>query len=147
MLPLMQAADVMILTLETVATTADIHWPNKRFLPGTAAGWRGSPSYRESSRLQTRFSLRGVFTLMRLWCADKMSTANVETLKIAGVDYVALATNHAIDFDVDGVVETQSTLDRLGIRHAGVGRNRRLAFEPATISRGGVDLRLFSFGD
>ena len=39
-----------------------------------------------------------------------MSTANVETLKIAGVDYVALATNHAIDFDVDGVVDYLITL-------------------------------------
>ena len=45
-LPLMRAADVMILQLETVATTSDVHWPNKRFAFDNDAGWRGSPSVR-----------------------------------------------------------------------------------------------------
>ena len=32
MLPLLQGADVTLLTLETVATTSDIHLPAKKFL-------------------------------------------------------------------------------------------------------------------
>ena len=32
----------------------------------------------------------------------KMSPKNVEVLRVAGVDFAALATNHAIDFDVGG---------------------------------------------
>ena len=122
-LPVLVAADVTVLCLETVATTTDVHWPGKRFFTDDGAGPRGSTAY------------------------HKMSPPNLQTLNSAGVDYVALATNHAADFDVSGMMETQAALDDLGILHAGVGRNQAEAMKSATISRRGVDLRFYSFAD
>ena len=124
MLPLLQGADVTLLTLETVATTSDIHLPAKKFLEeADRAGARGSTSF------------------------HKMDPRNLQTLVTAGVDAVALATNHAVDYDVGGLLETTGSLTNMGIANAGVGADRSEALEPARISRGGVDIALFSFTD
>ena len=122
-LPVLTSADVTVLCLETVATSTDVHWPGKRFCQDDGAGPRGSTSY------------------------HKMTPANLRTLQAAGVDYVALATNHILDFDLAGSLETNAALDDIGILHAGVGHTKEEAWQSAVISRHGVDMRFFSFAD
>ena len=123
LLSLLREADVTLLTLETVATTSGLMWPNRRFHLDDSAGPRGSTSY------------------------HKMNPPNLQTLVAAGVDYVSLATNHAMDYECAGMMETVSALDDLNILHAGTGRSQSEAWRPATISRRGVDMRLYSFAD
>ena len=65
----LRSADVTLVTLETVATSTEIHWPSKRFLWDDNAGPRGSPAY------------------------HRMSIPNLQTLRTAGIDCVSLATN------------------------------------------------------
>lgn len=47
----------------------------------------------------------------------------IEALKWAGVDCVALANNHFLDYDAGGALETIETLDAMGIDHVGGGMN------------------------
>src|SRR3990172_6750665 len=60
----------------------------------------------------------------------------IETLKIAGIDAVALANNHTLDFDEEGLLDMVSLLDEAGIAHTGAGRNLEEARRPAVIQIG-----------
>jgi poly-gamma-glutamate capsule biosynthesis protein CapA/YwtB (metallophosphatase superfamily) len=54
-------------------------------------------------------------------------------LKNMGIDMVSKANNHATDWGVEGLFETERVLDAAGIAHAGSGRNRAAARAPAFI--------------
>lgn len=63
-------------------------------------------------------------------------------LKEAGYDFLCMANNHAYDFGFEGVRSTEKTLDKLGIKYAGLaGRN-----ECAIIERRGIRFGLCAFG-
>ncbi len=47
----------------------------------------------------------------------------VEILKEMGADIVSLANNHALDFGVDALIDTFTTLDEAGIDYVGAGNN------------------------
>src|SRR5215210_529105 len=57
----------------------------------------------------------------------------VETLRTARIDACSLANNHTLDFEEQGLLDTLKHLDAAGILHAGVGRNREEAAEPAIL--------------
>ncbi|QGM44419.1 CapA family protein [Methylocystis heyeri] len=61
----------------------------------------------------------------------RVSPANAACLRSLGVDICALANNHVLDWGQGGLLETLDTLERLGIRTAGAGRNLKEAQEPA----------------
>jgi len=82
--------------------------------------------------------------------ADKPSThradpSTVHELKRLGVDAVALANNHSMDYGTDGLVETLRALDTVGISHAGAGLNREEAAAPARLVTGGLNIAFLSF--
>jgi len=55
--------------------------------------------------------------------AFRMPTRYAENLKEAGFDVMSVANNHASDFGDAGRASTRSTLDALGIKHAGSDRD------------------------
>src|SRR5215204_2381803 len=57
----------------------------------------------------------------------------IETLRTARIDACSLANNHILDFEEQGLLDTLEHLDAAGIRHAGAGRNREEAAEPAIL--------------
>jgi poly-gamma-glutamate capsule biosynthesis protein CapA/YwtB (metallophosphatase superfamily) len=57
----------------------------------------------------------------------------VETLLHLGVDCVTLANNHALDFGVEGLLDTFAYLQRAGIRWAGAGINVEEARAPVVL--------------
>jgi len=69
--------------------------------------------------------------------ADPELAARV--LEAASIDACSLANNHSLDFEVEGLEETLSTLDRAGIAHAGAGPDLASAKRPALLP-GGVAL-------
>jgi poly-gamma-glutamate synthesis protein (capsule biosynthesis protein) len=71
----------------------------------------------------------------------------VESLRIAGVDFVSLANNHAGDFGAEGLVETVRVLDAAGIRHAGAGPDAEAARRPAVLAVGGWRVAVVAFAD
>jgi len=71
----------------------------------------------------------------------------IHSLLGAGIDMVSLANNHALDFGVDGLVETQRLLRRHGIQQAGTGRDIGEAAAPAIVERCGVRFGMAAFCD
>ena len=74
----------------------------------------------------------------------------IETLRTARIDACSLANNHTLDFEEQGLLDTLEHLDAAGIRHAGAGRNREQAAEPAILTLPAGDTRrtaLLAFTD
>jgi poly-gamma-glutamate capsule biosynthesis protein CapA/YwtB (metallophosphatase superfamily) len=71
----------------------------------------------------------------------------VEALTGAGVDAVNLANNHALDYGVQGLLDTLDTLHRHGIGVAGAGRNASEALAPVIIDCRGTRLGMAGFCD
>lgn len=76
----------------------------------------------------------------------RMSPENADCLTVAGIDCCVLANNHVLDWGRAGLLETLTTLERLGIKTAGAGRDAAQAGAPAVLA--GTDARrllVFSF--
>src|ERR671916_2179660 len=58
----------------------------------------------------------------------------IETLRTARIEACSLANNHTLDFEEQGLLDTLEHLDAAGIRHAGAGRNREEAADPAILT-------------
>lgn len=71
----------------------------------------------------------------------------VDVLRVAGVRAVALANNHVLDFEEQGLFDTLDSLDAAGIAHAGAGRNLAEAAAPAMLEAAGVRVGLIAFTD
>lgn len=65
-------------------------------------------------------------------------------LSEAGVDYAALANNHAFDALVPGLTDTRSALSEADVRFSGAGRSSDEAWEPAYVDHGGTRVALVS---
>lgn len=71
----------------------------------------------------------------------------VDALGDVGVDCCALANNHVLDFGEEALRDTLDHLDDGNIAHAGAGRTRAEAFEPAVVSVKDLDIVFLSFTD
>lgn len=69
----------------------------------------------------------------------------VESLTTAGVDIVALANNHAMDYGAPAMEETLQVLDRAGVAYAGGGMTKAAAWKPAIVEREGKRVAFLSF--
>lgn len=72
-------------------------------------------------------------------------TANV--LKENGFTLVSLANNHLADFKAKGVVNTLDTLDKVGLKHVGAGRNLTEAAEYDIQEINGVKIATIAVSD
>ena len=57
----------------------------------------------------------------------------VRVLQVAHIDACALANNHILDYEVQGLRDTLRVLDSSGIRHAGAGESAEQAAVPAIV--------------
>jgi poly-gamma-glutamate synthesis protein (capsule biosynthesis protein) len=77
----------------------------------------------------------------------RMSPANAGCLSAAAIDCCVLSNNHVLDWGEAGLIETLATLEGIGVRTAGAGRNLGAAEEPAVLSLpGGVRTLVYSVG-
>lgn len=78
----------------------------------------------------------------------RMSPDNVGCLTAARLDVCALANNHLLDFDRQGLDDTLDQLHAVGIRTAGAGHDLDEALRPAVVGLGrDRALRVTSVGD
>jgi poly-gamma-glutamate synthesis protein (capsule biosynthesis protein) len=76
----------------------------------------------------------------------RMSPQNAGCLRRAAIDCCVLANNHVLDWGRSGLLDTLATLDRLGIKCAGAGRNLTAARKPAVFDCGAKGrVMVFSF--
>ena len=59
----------------------------------------------------------------------------IQVLNSASIDYVSLANNHILDYDVEALNDTLDVLDKNNISHSGAGRNLKEAIKPAIIEK------------
>jgi poly-gamma-glutamate capsule biosynthesis protein CapA/YwtB (metallophosphatase superfamily) len=74
----------------------------------------------------------------------------IRVLQAAHIDLCALANNHILDYEEQGLRDTLSALDTAGIRHAGAGANAPDAIAPAMLSIPGKEpcrVALLSYTD
>lgn len=74
--------------------------------------------------------------------AFRMPTRYGKHLKEAGFDVMSLANNHALDFGTTGSANTRSTLDALGIKHAGSDKTQ---FSTAYLDSKGLKIAVIGF--
>jgi poly-gamma-glutamate synthesis protein (capsule biosynthesis protein) len=70
-----------------------------------------------------------------------------QVLTHLGVDCVALANNHALDFETDALLDTLAHLDTAGIRVVGAGRDLEQARAPAILEHDGFRLAVVACSD
>ncbi len=68
-------------------------------------------------------------------------------LAAARVDVAALANDHALDYEAEGLLDTLRALDGAGILHAGAGRDAAAARQPAVVERGGARVAVLAWTD
>lgn len=69
----------------------------------------------------------------------------VEALAHAGIDFVSLANNHALDCGTDALLDTIARLDASGIAHSGAGANAADAWAPAVRDVNGTTVAYLAF--
>jgi poly-gamma-glutamate capsule biosynthesis protein CapA/YwtB (metallophosphatase superfamily) len=72
---------------------------------------------------------------------------NVETLRVAAIDFACLSNNHICDFGTDGLLDTVETLDAAGIKHAGAGKDLNDARKPAHLVVNGYRVAVLAYSD
>lgn len=77
----------------------------------------------------------------------RASPIAIETLQKGGVDYVSLANNHTLDYDVPAMLDMLSRLKKAEIAVAGAGSNLKEALEPAIIEKKGHKIAFLSVTD
>jgi poly-gamma-glutamate synthesis protein (capsule biosynthesis protein) len=77
----------------------------------------------------------------------RMHPQNVACLSAAHIGACALANNHVLDWEYDGLSETLQTLNAAGIAYSGAGNDGEEAMQPAVLATAGRNrVLLFSFG-
>jgi poly-gamma-glutamate capsule biosynthesis protein CapA/YwtB (metallophosphatase superfamily) len=75
----------------------------------------------------------------------RMSPENADTLAAAHIDCCVLANNHILDWGRAGLLDTVTTLKRLGMKSAGAGRTLEEARAAAVLPIGKGRVLVFSF--
>jgi poly-gamma-glutamate capsule biosynthesis protein CapA/YwtB (metallophosphatase superfamily) len=102
---------------------ADVTFGNLEVLPND---FRGHPA-QESG---------GTHLAARTWVVDELLSS--------GYDLLSCATNHALDYSIEGLLATIETLEQKGVAFAGVGRNLAEARMPVYVERGGGTVAMIS---
>ena len=80
--------------------------------------------------------------------ADRHSRVDPSMASIfteCGFEVVSLASNHAMDWGAEGMLDTIETLQSRGIQVVGAGRNQAEARKPAIIERKGIRVAFLAF--
>jgi poly-gamma-glutamate capsule biosynthesis protein CapA/YwtB (metallophosphatase superfamily) len=73
--------------------------------------------------------------------------ALAQGLAAAGVDVVSMANNHAVDCGQSALLDTIARLDKVGIEHAGAGKDISAARTPAMLSTPAGTVAVLAFTD
>ncbi len=70
---------------------------------------------------------------------------STRALAEAGVGVVSLANNHVLDFGLEGLADTISSLEAAGISHCGAALDVRDAYRPAVVTARGFRVAFLSY--
>jgi len=75
----------------------------------------------------------------------KVSPAHAAGLANAGFDVVNLANNHILDYGIEGLNNTLTILDSIGLAHCGAGLTLEQAQMPAILKRNGLRIAVLGY--
>jgi poly-gamma-glutamate synthesis protein (capsule biosynthesis protein) len=76
---------------------------------------------------------------------SRFEARQLTAVEAAGFDALSLANNHILDFGHAPLIENLEHLDRMGIAHAGAGRNFEEAHAPALVERSGCRVAMLGY--
>lgn len=76
----------------------------------------------------------------------KLEKRYIDKLTSSGVNYVSTANNHIMDFQVEGMIDTLTTLDQNGILHAGSGGINATEYVTFALNND-LNIKLWSLSD
>lgn len=94
------------------------------------------------ANVDTVLSAKG--TPVPKWANLRGPREAVHDLKAMGVDLVAMANNHSMDFRAEGMLDSCAAYDEAGILHAGAGKDLAAAAAPAVITAKGWRIAVLS---
>ena len=77
----------------------------------------------------------------------KATPDKVQTLTEGNITLATVANNHILDFFLEGMYETLTTLDNSGIKHVGAGKNEAEARKPAILEGKGIKIGILGCTD
>ena len=138
-------------TSVTVLAGGDCMFGRSNSAQGTAGAvrWQGIADAARSStvflfNLETTVGTGG--TPRRAAYVFRAPPSALEALRAFPAVIAGMANNHTMDFGASGLQGTLDSLDAAHIRHAGAGRDRAAAYEPAELSVGRAVVRVLSAG-
>lgn len=75
----------------------------------------------------------------------RMHPRFLRALTEAGIDLVTIGNNHVFDYGKEGLFDTISYLDSVGVKHVGAGRNREEAHRAAVFHVKGVTIGFLAY--
>lgn len=78
---------------------------------------------------------------------QKAHPDTIGLLEYAGINLVAMANNHIMDYNNEGVEETVELLDKKGIGKVGMGKSKQEAAEPFSIEINGKKFAILNYAD
>jgi poly-gamma-glutamate synthesis protein (capsule biosynthesis protein) len=115
---------------------------------GTDYPFRATDWYLESADI-TIANLEAPFTIageaFEKTYSFKIPPEYAAGIATSGIDVVTLANNHIMDFGVEGLISTITTLDSFGVFHCGAGKNINEANMPAIVVSNGKKVAFFGY--
>lgn len=79
------------------------------------------------------------------WITLRAAPEMIKGFAHAGFKVVSLATNHAMDFGPEAMLESIDLIESVGILHVGAGKNKEEAWRPAFFTEGGKRFAYLGF--
>jgi poly-gamma-glutamate synthesis protein (capsule biosynthesis protein) len=97
------------------------------------------------AQVERLFTTRGSFQEATLGFHSRVEPSLVQAYTRAGIDVVGLASNHSLDWGIEGLTDTLDCFRDAGRKTLGVGRTLREAREPVVLERNGVRVGLLGY--
>lgn len=97
------------------------------------------------AQVERTFSDRGVYREDSFGPSTRLSPHLVAAYATAGFDVVSLASNHALDWGAEALLDTARRFQELGIRTVGAGPDIGAAREPVILAADGVRVAVLAY--
>jgi poly-gamma-glutamate capsule biosynthesis protein CapA/YwtB (metallophosphatase superfamily) len=75
----------------------------------------------------------------------KSDPSTLQAVKNTGFDLVNLGNNHSLDYLEEGLVDSITHVEKMGLDYIGAGRNEEAAYKPKEVEIKGKKFKFFSF--
>lgn len=97
------------------------------------------------AQVERVYSTRGALQVHSGGAHSRVDPSHISVFRDCGSDVVSLASNHAMDWGEDALLDTLDRFRDMGIAAIGAGRNLEEARKPAIVERNGVRIAMLAY--